>query len=313
MEQASTVSIIRDTLLKEIISEDLNVHERDLERFKSQDWFIQKFINFNKKIHQNDPIDEDQMVQEVAKKMRKTLEYRFDNKVNEVEPTLIPRELFVVRGLRQSSKSNSINKHLKMFYIDVTVFKKIDQSADIMADTLCFLAERELREFGSDGKDMALMIEYTNIRYENIDVMFCVKMAYMILKAYSFMGSQIILYDPPWFFRPFIKLFSSFFPEKYTSFFRMLTAEEAKNDSDFRRDMLPDFLGGDVETDRIPFLEESRPLHEVAIKKSIKFNNYLKMRKWFESLLTEKELELYNLQNKIPLIDDSLLKNIFDQ
>lgn len=303
------IPAIRLILLDQIHSGQLEISDKDLARLKHNDWFIQKFINFNNRIHLNTARDGEK-IQQVVKKMKSVLSYRFEKKVAEMDPRVVPKELFMTPGLRQSV--NSMNPSLKIFYVDITSFKKIDQMKEILTDVLCFMAERELSDYGSDGKDMVLMIEYTRIRMENIDITFSVAMAYLVLNSYVFMGSKIILYDPPWFFQPFIRLFASFLPAKYQSFLEMRTPHDAETNQSFRTEVFPDFLGGPVETKPIDTVQGSRPLHEVALLKGIKYKNYVKIRQFFESMLDDRVIERYNRENNVPPLESLILKRMLE-
>ena len=312
MIQGSSLTVIdsiRDTVLQDILSGQLEVHNNDYNLVKHQGWFIQKFIDFNMVFRKDSEINDETMVQQVTKKMRKTLKFRLDNNVHDVPGHYVPKELLMFSHvLRQSVRTNPGN--IKVIYMDASFFRRIDQSLDMFLDSLFYIAERELLQHGSDGKTVVLFIDIKNFALENTDPMLAVKMAWLLLNAYSFMGYKMIVYEPAWYIRPVIRLFKSFFPSKYLNLLEIWTGKDALKDEFFKQNILPDILGGNVSTMMLEEVKDSSLLHEIAVLKSIKYRNYAKMRNHFESLLPENLLNDYIEINHIPEINSDELKKL---
>lgn len=267
-----TVDAVRALVLMEISEDRSRFHEKDIEKVKNSDWFIQRFIDdaetSGKKV----------LEKNVVEAVINCLIWRNNFGINDFTAAMFPKEFFSSNIFSMAIGSD--NK--VVLYVRGKRYQKIDGWGDLILQFTCYLLEVEEAKF-PDGKiQLSEFIDCTGCGYAQTDMNLTLKALPIALNYYPCLMSKAYIYQLPWLLKPMAQVAMAVLPPKYRE---MVIFLDPKNINQvFGKSNLPDYMGGPVETKNIDCPPDASSIEEVGKAMGISEANIKKMRKYHESL-----------------------------
>ncbi|KAI1288089.1 Motile sperm domain-containing protein 2 [Halotydeus destructor] len=253
---AEVVALVRQELLRQIGDHHSGQFEvKDIERFEKSDQFVWRFVDLKP--------DGDKVVavKNAVKNMISCLQWRKDNRINDLKPSDFPQEMFDSGRVKVGWDTEG-----KFVVVDrVGLYRRNAEFHSLLFEIVAFDMERyDLPVNGS------LYLDVSGAGYSSMDLQTSMTTADLLTKYYPNTFSNVYVYGIPSFVKPFFSLVLNVLPERYRKCVKFVDREEAMNRIKDLDIISPKGCSNLEEIGR------KRGISEKAIQKEIKQQNWIR-------------------------------------
>lgn len=202
------------------------VNERDLERLKTDDWYLKRYL-----------LARNRKVQDTLQMLKHTMEWRNEFGIHLSEDSMFPQEFYKIGALFPYENDKKGNLVL---YMRIKYHKKITELVEVEKHFLVHTFEKIDRI--TNGNGLVIVFDCHEAGYSNCDVEF---LQFLISCAteHAPVGLQyIIVYKLPWVLNAFWSLARKLLPAYLAN--RVRFCDETSVLQYIDKDNLPDYMGG---------------------------------------------------------------------
>ena len=272
-----SVENVRSLVMAQVKDNSEWYHENDIVKVKTNQWFVDRFIKEgDSKIIQDPGV--------IASSITECLKWRKEIRINEMKATNFPKEfydtaLFAMGPLTDGNV---------MLYLTGRRFKRIDGFTDLWIEFFLYCYESQYESF-KDGTKLMVLLDVSGVGLSGVDLPLFFKLITIVLKYYPSLVTKFFILDMPWILKPIAKVVFAILPKKYVDMVGFVWKRDLKENMGL--DKLPDFMGGQVETYRIPPPPNCNSLEDIAARKGISGGQIKKAKKILDEITKQMEKE----------------------
>ncbi|CAG9770597.1 unnamed protein product [Ceutorhynchus assimilis] len=202
------VDQLRSSFLKEVEAKGpSSVHPKDLERVKSDDKYLKRFIAHN-----------DNDIGATLKMMWTSLNWRKDFQTNDINENNIKMDIIIKGAFFPHGKDIDGR--------DILIFKtKMHSKGVVDAEDLkrCVIYWFERLERMTDGNPISIFFDVEGCGLGNMDMEFIRYLINLFKEYYPYFLNYIIIYEMPWVLSAAFKIIKSWLPEKAIEKLKMVS------------------------------------------------------------------------------------------
>ena len=272
-----TVEQIKPNILHEINQQPHLYHPKDINKIKTSDAFIQRFITEHQSPKKNN-------WEEIVAVIIESLKWRKEFGLNDIDPKMFPKEFY---DLKVFCMGQTGPKEF-MVYTTARRFRKFDGLQDRILQFVVYCFESKAIEFGDDVK-ISCFCDISGCGLSQIDLKLFMAAIPIFLKNYPDIAEHAYIYELPWLLRPFAKLILACLPAKYNEMVTWVSKHDYKNVVPSR--LLPDYLGGPVKTIDFEPVEGCLTIDEVGIELGMTPDQVKRGKKTVQDIVKEIQKE----------------------
>ena len=229
-----TVDQIKPSILYEFNERPQLYHPKDVERIKTSDIFIQRFIDEHQSKKSNNS-------DEIILLVIESLKWRKSFGLYDIDYRSFPKEIYDCKVFCLGK----IGPLEYALYLKARRFRRFDGLQERMIQFVLFSFE-QLVEQNGDGIKLWLFTDASGVGMAQVDFKLLLSGIPIFLKNFPSVAKHSYVYDLSWFLKPVCHMILSCLPAKYGTMMTIVTK------SDYWKtvphELIPDFLGGPVQT-----------------------------------------------------------------
>lgn len=251
----------RQLILSRICLE--NVHPRDVQLLKEEDWFIDKFVVDTQLNGEKD------VVSSAASALESCLLWRMVNKINDLNELDFPLEL-------HQKSAYILDFDASTLYIQASKHQKVAEWSEIARNFLLYNVEKCFQHVRAGKGTLVTDLLGSGIANIDLDQMYTVMD--LTTKYYPQMIGKMVVVDINFIFSPLLKIVTKLLPDKYR---RTMVVAKRKDLSDVLGNEFPTFLGGSKTVE--PTLSgQLKSIDEIGLLNGISYSGISKYKKFLD-------------------------------
>ena len=271
-ESSITVDSIRYHLISRIESKNSNVdfHPNDLEKIKTNDYFINRYIRvFDDRNQEN----YEKRVKIIVNAIMKGLKWRNEFGINDIKQSDVPREIFESGLINEGKLPNGDT----LLVIIGRKYQICSEWNSVFISAILWYYERLEGEMKC-GQKVRILLDCSGCGWKQADFQLLYEAAPIFLKYYLGIISVSYFYEIPGFMKYLFPIFLSVFPNKFRK--RAIIIGKDDVSCHLGGDNVPDILGGPLITTCPKLPDRMSDIEAVGKSRGIKAVNVLKFRQF---------------------------------
>lgn len=240
------VHALRDKIVEECSANPGTYSYADLEKCKSDDWFLSRFL-LRQKLDVNLAFD----------MLKRAMRFRHESLSNSIRRQDFPAEFYQIGGLFGYEPDRKGNR---MMYIRVRVHKKIPEIGAVLQAFLYSNIQQLDEEAG--GKGISIVFDCSGGGLANADMDMLLFLVSTLVNYFPKGLSYLLVHELPWILKPFWHIAKAWISDEHRQLIKFSNSRTIFEYID--KENLPDFMGGTCKRDYRAAPENCTTMEEAA-------------------------------------------------